>query len=261
MMRVLVCLVAFSLAGCSCSTETPEWDGALPDLGTPDVSVCEDRDGDGVSDASERYLSADPDGDGLANDADLDSDGDGVSDTDESGPLVEGCRYPVSCDECGGIRMVMADSDLDGVDDGRELELGTDPCSLDTDRDGCFDGTVDCRAQDSALTICRAEGTLIARHAVPAGLATQAEVTLELDVPGVSPNLVEARAIVGAGRASGSRFVDVEGGALLDFAVQLTPTVDGPALLLGRTVLRGADGGVIGERPTRIYVGCCIVLI
>ena len=78
--------------------------------------------------------SADPDGDGLANDRELslgtdidaaDTDGDGLSDGLEVG------RYDTD--------PTATDSDGDSLSDGREVSLGTSPTATDTDGDGLSD--------------------------------------------------------------------------------------------------------------------------
>lgn len=107
-----------------------------------------DSDGDGLTDAAEAEVNADPanvdtDGDGLTDGDEVqvygtavlapDSDGDGVLDGDEvsqgTDPLSPG-SFP------GGP----ADSDGDGLEDSIEAELGTDAADTDTDDDGLTDG-------------------------------------------------------------------------------------------------------------------------
>jgi hypothetical protein len=97
------------------------------DIGTDPVTA--DTDGDGLSDGAEVAttgtdpLDADSDGDGTP-DGQEDPDGDGLTNAEE----VEAGTLPG-----------YADSDGDGLEDPRELELGTDPLDPDTDDDGLRD--------------------------------------------------------------------------------------------------------------------------
>ena len=81
-------------------------------------------DGDGDIESNEYYVldmtSFDTDGDGLP-DLDEDIDADGVMDPGETGARV-------------------ADSDHDGLDDGKEISWGSDPLDPDSDDDGMLDG-------------------------------------------------------------------------------------------------------------------------
>lgn len=115
-----------------------------------------DTDGDGLTDAQEMALGTDPrsadtDGDGLTdaqeialgtNPLDADTDNDMRSDGDEVNvphtiSVTGGTPYTVFSDP------LVADADLDGLVDGQELALGTDPLLFDTDGDGSAigDGT------------------------------------------------------------------------------------------------------------------------
>jgi hypothetical protein len=104
-----------------------------------------DRDGDGLSDATECGLGTDPldpdsDADALTDGDEVavyatdplaaDTDGDGLLDGEEIGLQAFGCPDPR-----------VADTDLDGLSDGFELGLGLDPCDdADADGDGLMDG-------------------------------------------------------------------------------------------------------------------------
>ncbi|MFC7141106.1 hypothetical protein ACFQMA_14880 [Halosimplex aquaticum] len=77
----------------------------------------------------------DSDGDGLDDAAERDEYGTDptVADTDEDG-LSDGRELELGTDPAA------ADTDGDGLPDGRERELGTDPAATDTDGDGLSDG-------------------------------------------------------------------------------------------------------------------------
>jgi len=115
----------------------------------------DDSDGDTILDSVEG--STDLDGDGTANFRDLDSDGDGVTDSLEAGD-GETATPPRVCDEevspvtrtplnpddspyggDGFSDVVDTDSDNDGLSDGQEVAVGTNPCAFDTDSDGVDD--------------------------------------------------------------------------------------------------------------------------
>lgn len=99
-----------------------------------------DSDGDQIEDGVEGL--GDVDNDGLPNYLDTDSDGDGDSD------LTEGVRDR----DCDGVPNFLdpddatapgcegIDTDLDGVLDAVEFDLGTDPFDADSDDDGIDDG-------------------------------------------------------------------------------------------------------------------------
>jgi len=135
-----LCAACFVLTGCPSTSETDA--GANDDAGVSDVdsgppAACDpsaDADGDGLADEVEGAL--DHDGDGTANMLDDDSDGDGISDANEAGD--DPCA-PRDGDEDGVPDFLDRDSDDDGVSDARELVLGTDPSSVDTDGDGVSD--------------------------------------------------------------------------------------------------------------------------
>lgn len=119
--------------------------------GTPDV-IDDDSDGDTILDANEG--SGDPDMDMIGNFQDLDSDGDGVMDAQEAGdgnlatppvqctseidPTMIADPHPAVMLD-GLADFVDADSDNDGLGDGDELRIGSDPCNIDSDGDGTED--------------------------------------------------------------------------------------------------------------------------
>ncbi len=96
-----------------------------------------DSDGDGFEDGYEG--AGDADGDGVANFEDLDSDGNGLSDTEDGdGDLDEdGIPDFLDVDDEDGPG---SDADADGLSNGEEAQLGTDPQDPDSDGDGLSDG-------------------------------------------------------------------------------------------------------------------------
>jgi len=112
----------------------------------------DDRDGDGTTNLDE-YLNADPDNDGLSNEAettskpptdplDGDMDGDGISDGAElarTPAATNPKKYDTDGD--GMPDWWETDADGDGLTDTEEVEVyGTDPQNADTDGDGMPDG-------------------------------------------------------------------------------------------------------------------------
>ncbi len=141
--------------------DDPDTDGdSLPDgleIG-PDLYDPLDTDGDGIFDAfdddddddgiptlrevndSTAIGDDDVDGDGLANWHDTDSDGDGRSDTEEGTGDLDGDGVPNYLDPNDGDGP-LGDNDGDGLTNGEELELGTNPNLADSDGDGIDDLT------------------------------------------------------------------------------------------------------------------------
>ncbi len=111
--------------------------GGIPHASSP---VAKDSDGDGLTDDEEyngttiTYYDSNP--------CMIDSDGDSKHDKDE----LPGCRLnpDENCigSESGSTAMGV-DSDSDGLSDGLEMMLGTDPQNPDTDGDGVWDGIED----------------------------------------------------------------------------------------------------------------------
>ena len=102
----------------------------------------QDTDGDGDPD----YLDDDDDGDGRpTRDEDANADGDGNPATDPTD--LDGDDVPdyLDADDGGGVE---GDPDGDGLTNGREAELGTDPRNPDTDGDGVSDGDEEAAGTD-----------------------------------------------------------------------------------------------------------------
>ncbi|TKD56513.1 gliding motility-associated C-terminal domain-containing protein, partial [Flavobacterium sp. ASW18X] len=102
---------------------------AAGNVGTGEVIISVDSDGDGLNDNEETLLGTDPNN--------PDSDGDGISDgqevADETNPLED-------CDSNGGTALGASDCDEDGLTNDEEASLGTDPYNPDSDNDGLLDG-------------------------------------------------------------------------------------------------------------------------
>ncbi len=121
--------------------------------GTPDYRDL-DSDNDTILDRHEG--AGDIDRDGIPNFRDLDSDGDGIEDAVEAGDgnldtPPAACPNevdPTTCNAAGTECEVGPDelpdfldfdSDNDGLGDGEERAIGTDPCNVDSDGDGQSD--------------------------------------------------------------------------------------------------------------------------
>ena len=110
--------------------------------GTPNYRDVDD-DGDGIPTSTEFTdgvtFGLNPDGDGLPNYLDLDSDGDGNPDMVEgTGDIdLDGIPNYLDPDDTDGPG---GDNDMDGLTNGVEVMLGTDPLDPDTDGDGIDDG-------------------------------------------------------------------------------------------------------------------------
>ena len=94
-------------------------------------NMLNDGDADGIPTAADNCLDiannaqANTDGDAQGNDCDLDDDNDGLSDIEETGTY--------------GTDALLEDTDSDGVNDGLEVEAGTDPL-LDTSTPVLYNG-------------------------------------------------------------------------------------------------------------------------
>jgi len=120
----------------------------------------------------------DLDGGGIVRDGSGDEDGDGRSDLEEvrNEPLTDAC---------------LADSDEDGLNDGEEVDLGTDPNDPDSDGDGFPTATTNAlwKTEKAAWTPTAAPRHELEEHP-PRGAAGKAGVVIEL-----WPDLLHARMI------------------------------------------------------------------
>jgi hypothetical protein len=120
-----------------------EWDNAPGEPlqsdgdGVPDILDADD-DGDGLDTLREQQELS-PDGDGVPNFLDADSDNDGRPDSVELDADDDDDAIPnfVDADDTDGRD---GDGDLDGLSNGDERTLGTDPIDPDTDHDLQLDG-------------------------------------------------------------------------------------------------------------------------
>jgi hypothetical protein len=103
--------------------------GPLADIGSTDP-LNADTDGGGISDGDEISQGTDP-REGNAEDDLIDSDNDGTPDPQDSDPN-NACAPNDRVEAC--------DTDGDGITDGEEREIGTDPNNADSDGDGVPDG-------------------------------------------------------------------------------------------------------------------------
>jgi hypothetical protein len=112
------------------------------------LAITRDTDGDGVLDTEDAFPndpteSVDTDSDGTGNNADTDDDNDTYTDDDEvasgSDPLDSG-DTPLDNDGDSISDVTDTDDDNDGVSDIDEVAIGIDPFNADSDGDGVNDG-------------------------------------------------------------------------------------------------------------------------
>lgn len=103
-----------------------------------------DSDGDGLTDCQELALAR---GGACPAIDDVDSDDDGVGDAEEAGVCADPCAADTDIDGLSdgqevalGTSACVRDTDTDGLDDGHEQGLCGDPLVADTDGDGLLDG-------------------------------------------------------------------------------------------------------------------------
>jgi len=121
--------------GCVQPADTSATDGDCDDTDPLNAStlpeVCDGQDNDCDTDVDEGF--DDLDGDGLADCVDPDDTDGPAADPDDDG-LTNGEEELLGTDPDD------PDSDDDGLEDGEEVELGTDPTDPDSDDDGLTDG-------------------------------------------------------------------------------------------------------------------------
>jgi len=141
--------------------------GNLTEIGLGLNPLAADTDGDGVKDNQDLFPSladewGDVDGDGIGDNSDDDIDGDGITNEDEgrlgTDPLkydtdgdgisdkIDNCPNRANTDQKdtdgdGRGDACDDDTDGDGLENSKEIGLGTDPYMSDTDGDGLSDGT------------------------------------------------------------------------------------------------------------------------
>ncbi|WP_341926905.1 hypothetical protein [Nocardioides psychrotolerans] len=117
-------------------TDTEEVTGSENDANgnAPTDPNTADTDGDGIDDGDEIDGGTDPNDPLDPGVPVVDTDGDGLSDTEETTGSEN--------DDYGNepTNATDPDSDDDGLNDGEEVDLGTDPNNADTDGDGLLDG-------------------------------------------------------------------------------------------------------------------------
>lgn len=254
-------LLAVLFAGCHCgsSHERDTGPDVVPTIDVP-ATCAPDTDGDGLPDFAETFGPLDADGDGLPNERDLDSDGDGLSDAEESSapPAGSACRTLITC-WCGYATAHHADVDDDLVSDREEAAAGTDPCSPDSDSDGCPDGVTDCAAVDAVVVDPIGPFTLRLTYTTTAA-AGSLGVAITLPVPTLLLTGTTAVSTT-AGAVAGDHFTDVPAGATVVFEVQFHVELGiEPARYVGESrLVSGTE--ILASRRLEIYVTCAPVLI
>ncbi|WP_169630303.1 gliding motility-associated C-terminal domain-containing protein [Flavobacterium sp. ASW18X] len=145
------------------------------------VNCFEDTDGDGLSDGEETNLGTNP--------TNADTDGDTINDgqevlTDNTNPLDD-------CDSIGGVPLPDGDCDMDGLSNGEELELGSDPydsCDPNLDSEACGADPVDIAITKTVNVSSPLSGreitfTITATNIVPETTAINVEVVDVLSNP------------------------------------------------------------------------------
>lgn len=136
-----------------------------------------DRDGDGLNDEMEKKLHTNP----LVNDTDADGIDDGAEYQYWSNRAKNESNDNLApngdVDHDGTPNILDQDSDNDGLTDGEELKLGTDPAKSDTDGDGIDDGTELPTGTDPLNPDTDGDGILDGQDDKPAGPQKPGDLT------------------------------------------------------------------------------------
>jgi hypothetical protein len=210
----------------------------------------EDSDGDGVPDVLEEEFGsdvhkADTDGDGLTDQQEIfltmtdptlaDTDGNSIADYDEdpdSDGLSNGEEMALGTDP------LSSDSDVDDLDDGDELTRGTDPLLEDTDSDGAWDGwevqhrydplvsnaTFKVEASDSYETLAATIATELTGEAIES-LTIEPAALIDTLLPGEIPGYLGVAFDLNADEPARGATLSIELDASLTWDNSIEPTI------------------------------------